>query len=284
MTEPSAATQSDLRKAYGEESPVLEVLFESIVYDFFWTTMQIGSLGCLIQARTKSDAGWTLRAYRHILDENSQAVILGLRFAEEMRIPAPAKDAIEGVYHGFEKAKQTSGALIRCATPFTAHQRGLVAKLADDWRALARKAMEALRLAEPMVKQRMTMQHAKNCQIIVDFLREVAHGDTRRVNEIGEISLPDLPERRRAPRVAASQPCKIMINGSAIDATLKDVSRFGLGVVCSHPLSLDELVTVELGDGRRLAATVKRRFGDEAGLKLLVPLDFTDALLVKGQG
>ena len=59
-------------------------LFETVICDLHSTALQVGCIAVVVAACSKSDAGWTLRAWRHGLFDDCEAMRLALRFRDQI--------------------------------------------------------------------------------------------------------------------------------------------------------------------------------------------------------
>lgn len=253
-------------------------LFESIVSDLHWTAVHAGTFACLIGACTTETVGRRLQPWQHLFQDNSQIAILGLRYHDEMGVPAAIAGKIASFYVGVANVKSKSMQLARVRLQASSTPIAGVMQVSGEWRAICQVAIQVLLDLEPLVKLRLSPLHAQNAQIIVGFLREAAAGDTRRVNEWGEVVLPTLVQRRRDPRLQLSTTCRIRTDQRVVDGVINNVSRQGLGIVCDHAFTVGQVVSVELDGGKSIKAKVAWTKGDQAGLALSQPLSLTDPL------
>lgn len=127
---------------------------------------------------------------------------------------------------------------------------------------------------------RLAAAYAQDAASVQQFLATAARGEAGLIDPAGRSRLPQLNQRRRAPRAQRTQNCRIDFGAGLCDARLEDVSRTGVGLACDQEISTGTDVIVILQDGRRLAATVARRTGSRLGLALHEPLSSLDPLLI----
>ncbi|MEQ1670713.1 MAG: PilZ domain-containing protein [Hyphomicrobium sp.] len=255
------------------------ILFESVVYDLHWTALQIGTLTCLFNASARSDASWTLRAWRSSLQDNLQIIQLGCRFFPDIGVSKDVTDGIEETYQRFSALKRPASELISATSRYSPQQRRELGEQGQHWRELCRTTIAALRALEPETQQRLEDIHVANGRILIKFLQEVCDGTTRLVNEWGEIQLPQLVQRRRTPRRTIQQECRVIINGRSSAASIHDVSLQGIGIQSSTSFDVGQDLEIALQDGRKLKAMVAWRNANRVGLKLHKPLGPHDPLL-----
>ncbi|MEQ1716827.1 MAG: PilZ domain-containing protein [Hyphomicrobium sp.] len=256
-----------------------QALLETIVTDLQWSMLNAGTISCMLTACSRAGVTWTLYHWRHLLQDQAETIRLGLRFHDEIGISAATAERIEKFYGDLADAKRQSVALFAVSGAYTRTQRDETSSQSEKWRRLAEGAVNVLRVTEDETRRQLGDVYTENGRIIGQFLREVCAGDTRRVNALGEITLPALAQRRRSPRRTVSLPCRIVIAGLAVNAVLRDVSRNGLGVSCRHSLAVRQKVLLELHGRPALHAEVIWCKDGQAGLTLATPLHSNDPLL-----
>lgn len=258
-------------------------LFENVICDLYWSALHIATLCTLLNAIGKANTQWTLRPWRHLLYDNSKIMLLALRYSEEIGLSAEAGGQLSGLYSEMAVAKKAMHPLTSSVKNYTPSELMLATKTAAKWRQLSQTATQVMNAIEPVVKNRLPGPYSADARTLVGFLRDAATGDTKRVSPAGEISLPALNQRRKAPRIAVDRPCRLLLPSLTLSAKLEDVSSHGLGVICGHAFPKRQPLTVELDDGRLLKATVVRQNGDRVGLSLARPLANNDPLFVRSR-
>lgn len=260
--------------------PQATLLFESIVSDVQWSAFNIATLTCLLNANLQQNAQWTLRPWRHLLHDNTHIMQLGLRFGNQIGISELVVANIDKMYAVFSDAKRSLSPIANGTECYDNHRQQL-RSIANDWTILSQAAVELLISLEHETTHRLSELHNCNAQLIKSFLREAVAGSTGRVNSWGEITLPELTQRRRAPRVATMQKCRIVSQGTATSATLRDISIRGVGLACDRKFSEKQQIVVEFANERRLKAVVIWQKDDRIGAELIEPLSISDPLLVR---
>lgn len=270
--DPSEA-DAEIKRPAGD--PDTAYLLELVVSDVQWTALPVATVLMLLTAHHRDNRPLNLYAWRHFLHDDINVMQLALTFGGEMGLPQGCTQAIGRLYQEASRAKADVGRfVIRCSPPAAASIRALI----DDWRGVASSAIESLRLLDPIVRKNLPVLYAKNSAVVAEFLRDASNGSIRRVNSLGEIKLPDLPQRRRNPRKALERSCRIIASGRILPAIVRDVSRNGLGVSCDHTFRIGEHAQVELQGGRRLKAVVAWCDGSRTGFNLEAPLVTSDLL------
>lgn len=255
------------------------MLLESIVTDLQWSALNVGTVLCLMNALSRTGATWTLYPWRHLLQDHAQVIRLGLRFHREIGISETTAARIERFYDDLANVKRASEILFMTSTAYAAAQMDIIAARLPKWRTLALDAIQLLDLIENDTRARVSDVYAENGRILAQFLGEVGGGDTRRVNDWGEISLPALAQRRRTPRRSVSVPCRIVVDGRDVEATLRDVSRDGMRISSPHVFAERQRISIKLRGRAPLDAEVVWSRDGIAGTKLAVPLEGNDPLL-----
>lgn len=255
--------------------PDTAYLFELLVSDVQWTAIPIATVLMLLTAHHQAERPLNLKSCRHLLNDDINVMRLALTFGSEMGLSQDCTRAVGRLYQRLSLAKTTVSSLILAGgQPGTASVKTLIA----DWRGVASSAIESLRLLDPIVRDNLPDLYAKNSAVVSEFLREASIGSIHRVNDLGEIRLPDLPQRRRDPRKSLERSCRILASGQILPAILRDVSRNGLGITCNHTFGVGEHVQIELEGGRRLKALVAWCDGSRAGFNFETPLSTSDTL------
>ena len=95
----------------------------------------------------------------------------------------------------------------------------------------------------------------------------------------GQPYLPPLPQRRRSLRRSLGQNCRILYRKAILSAFAKDISDGGIGLLRVPFLQNDDLVTVELDNGRQFKGSVVWCRDEAAGVRFERPLTASDPLL-----
>jgi len=223
---PSAAVAKSKRA-------VADYLFETVICDLHWTALQAGSIAMVVEACSKTDAGWTLRAWRHGLGDDCEVMRLALRFQDDMGLNTAIAAQIAGLYDSVSDAKASIVDLAKIAALYTVPERKAVAQAAERWRRVSREAVEVLKAVNGARSRRLAALYAEDERAMVAFLEESAKGDTRRVSVFGELTAPALRHRRRTPRISSRVSCRLILPRGQARAEIEDVSRNGIGLICT---------------------------------------------------
>jgi len=254
-----------------------ELLFESIICDLHWTCLHVGAVASLLSAFSETDAGWTLRSWRRVMLDDTSTMRLALRYCSDMALPPAVEEALRDLYAGFAKLKSVLAPIIDRPERYNSRQRQAIVELAPTARLLAHAAVAALNSVDAESQKRLSSYYAENSKILAAFLRAAGMGRSSCVNGHGEITLPQLAQRRRAPRLTLKHPCRVVFADQAIPAILEDVSRTGLGITCERTLPRGQCVVVEVGN-RQIRAAVVWQTGKRIGLQLVASLSTDDPI------
>jgi len=154
------------------------------------------------------------------------------------------------------------------------HQQPLV----NSWRRACENALVAVRQLHGYLG-RLPTQYTSNSRVLIDLLQKAANGGTPCLDTKGQISIPDLPQRRHTARQSICQPCTITYNRTTAEAFVRDVSPGGFGLERVPQLAPKTLVLVELPSGRRFTGVVVWCRDSTAGVRFTRPLLPNDPLL-----
>jgi hypothetical protein len=257
---------------------VAEYLWETIICDLHWSAFHIAMLTTLVCAAARGKAEWTVKPWRHVLQSNAKIMKLALRDAPRIGLSQHLADRISNLYTVAGVAKQCLEPLTKTSSPYTQAERLQLREVSGGWRDIAQEAKSVILLIAPDVKLRLAENYTRDGAALVALLFDAGNGDIRRVGPSGELTLPELSQRRYAPRIIVSHRCKLELPDLVVLAQIDDVSREGLGGACAHLLRVNDDLCVRLSDGRRLKAKVARVSPGRFGLRLASPLPTDDPL------
>ena len=259
-------------------------LFEAMICEFHWAALQIGGITAILNASLERKHTWVIRSCRNLVPVEAAVADVALRSWQDIAIPKDTASHVKSVYMCLEDAKRHLEPPMDAAGTYdtTPISIAKLEQLTIEWRSLAKNALEAVQCLEPESRWRMNALYSQNALILAKFLKDCVHGRHDCVDARGDVSLPVLPQRRRAPRHALLQHCKVSLRGLSVPAFAHDVSQSGIGITCKHPLKLKEIVTIELQNARRFRAMVVWTKDGRHGLHLESPLPNNDPLISSG--
>jgi hypothetical protein len=150
--------------------------------------------------------------------------------------------------------------------------------LSNSWRRACEDALVAARQLHGHLGH-LPSQYTSNSEVLIELLQEASNGGTPCLDAAGQISIPDLPQRRRTARRTICQPCTITYNRTTAQAFVRDVSPGGFGLERVPQLTPKTLVLIELPSGRRFTGIVAWCNGASAGVRFARTLLPNDPLL-----
>jgi hypothetical protein len=235
-------------------------------------------LTTLVCAAARDEAEWTVKPWRHVLQSNAQILKLALRDAPKIGMSEQLSARIARLYTVAAAAKRSLEPLTNKTSAYSKAERLQLREVSGGWRQIAEEAKSVIVQIAPEVKRRLAENYVRDSAMLVALLFDASNGNTSRVSPSGELTFPELSQRRSAPRVKVSHRCKLELPHTVVSAQIDDVSREGLGVACAHVLNVNDSLSVRLSDGRRLKAKVARVLPGRLGLRLDSALPADDPL------
>lgn len=258
-------------------------LMDAIVRDLHLSSLHIATLAMLLDACLRTEPGWTLRPWRHVLIDDGAVMQLALKCCADDMLGGEITARIAELYIELSDAKAATDPLAGIAQRYSSAERSRLAVASKQWKRLGARSIHVLRELTPVIAGRLNERFAQDGATLIAFLSDAVQGRTDRISANGEIKLPVLLQRRGWARAQAKGSCRLILVDGNVDASLVDVSREGVGLVCRHEIPIGQALMIEFEDGRRLKATVARRTGDRFGLRLAASLSGSDPLLRPSQ-
>ncbi len=148
------------------------------------------------------------------------------------------------------------------------------------WRALALDAKRHIVDLERAGPAPLSEIYSQNSRIVSALLSGAGHGLKPCLDESGRLYVPQLPQRRRAPRRSVLQNC--VVNGPAQmvqTGFIRDSSAGGLGLGRVSGLKRGDHVRVDLANGRQFHGRIAWVTGSSAGVRFDVTLEPSDSLI-----
>jgi hypothetical protein len=259
-------------------------LFEALICEFHWVALQIGGITAILNASLEGRRAWVIRSCRNLVPVEAAIVDVALRSWQDMAIPKDKASRIRSVFLCLNDAKRHLEPLMDAAGAYDTSPASIakLEQLTIEWRNLAKNALDAVQCLEPETRWRMNALFSQNALVLAKFLKDCVLGRHDCVDVRGDVSLPVLPQRRRAPRHALLQHCRVSMRGLSVPAFAHDVSQSGFGITCKHPFKLKDIVNIELQNGRRFTAMIVWAKDGRLGLHLESPLANNDLLISSG--
>jgi len=271
--------RSDAMNSRAPQSRVdFRFLLETLVCDLSWSLMQAATLAITTSGCARAQAKCTLWTWRHLLVEEGASMKLALRYGAELGLPGDVAKRIDGFYDAFARERRALKPLAVTPDPYSEAERPALIESAKRFERLTARAGEVLSVIEPFVARRLGSPYTDDLRMLAALLRDANAGGGSRIDARGHIDLPQLSQRRRAPRAQAEIRCRIALGNIAAAATIENVSRDGLGLRTQQSAAIDSRIVVILADGRRLDAQVRRSEAGHLGISLALPLPPDDPL------
>jgi PilZ domain-containing protein len=254
----SAPARSPYRKAVSGDPGEGNVLFEALVCEFHWTALQIGAIASCINASVASGRTWMLRSCNNLLPVESPIVKVALRSWENIGLPGKLAESINGIYFDLSDAKAKARPVISQAGAFVGPEISLakLEQITALWRKLADDCKTTVQLLEPETRWRLGSLYTANALVLGKFLKEATSGSYACVNQVGEVAIPVLPQRRKSRRYVLLQPCKVTTQDATSVAFAREISKNSIGLDCEQDFKLKERILVELRSGRKMKGIV----------------------------
>jgi len=193
-------------------------------------------------------------------------------------IPADTIELVVVFYAAFQGARSRLVALEREAEEIglgralSLHVRPLV----TAWRLASQQAELATAALTEDCSHVLPQTYVANTTLLKQVLQRASSGGRPCLDTDGSISLPRLPERRRAPRRSMLQTATVSAGNARFTAFVRDVSVGGLRLSRMSTLPVGQDLVVELESGRLLTGSIVWSKGDQAGVRFdreLLPTD-----------
>lgn len=148
------------------------------------------------------------------------------------------------------------------------------------WRAACDQAIFAVRKLGAELGPQVIELYQLSVPVLVPLLAEARDGGTPCMDAEGRPFVPELPQRRRAPRRMVNQECLVHVRRNTVRAMIRDVAIGGFGLArLPADVARNDIVVVEMRNKRRFTGTVMWTKDGHAGIKLTTPLSPSDPLI-----
>lgn len=272
IPEPSAASGASLPGG---------VLFEALMCEIHWASLQIAGITCVMNACMERGLIAVPNSCRNHFPVESQVVFAALTVWDELGLPKALGTRIERLFKELASAKGCTEPFIGAAHAGNSYVLPLqtMAQLTAVWRALSSDACDVVNSLEPEARWRVGGQYSENSLMLNRFLKDAIQGKRTCVDVQGEVVLPVLPQRRRAQRFSLQQSCKIAVRGKIVVGFAQDISMYGMGLTCDFPFKVKEQIFIEIQTGRRFKGLVVWTNNGRLGVQFETALARTDPLI-----
>lgn len=210
------------------------------------------------------------------------AVLLSLtrRSLLDVEPLSETQDVVDAFFNGLRVLRRQLGTFFFDGTEIGSERALIVHSRALQMtaRAACHEALRAVRALELETPGRLPDLYCDHAGALAKLLVAAERG-TPCLDETGVPFLPRLPQRRRSTRRSLGQNGRLLYAKAILSVYVKDVSEGGLGLLRVPFLKPDDLVTVELANGRQFKGLVAWSRGEEAGVRFFQPLAASDPLL-----
>ncbi len=254
----SEPAQNSYPRTVSSEPDEGNALFEALVCECHWTALQIGAIASCMNASLASERTWMLRSCSNLLPVESPVVKVALRSWQDIGLSGKLAESISRIYFDLSDAKMQAQPLISRAGAFAGPEISLakLEQITALWRKLAEDCKTVVQRIEPETRWRLGGLYTGNALVLGKFLKEATSGSYACVNQFGEVAIPVLPQRRKAPRYVLLQRCKVSTQDVTSIAFARDISKNAIGLDCEHDFKLKERILVELRNGRKMKGIV----------------------------
>lgn len=273
------------RSSLSFEAEPGNALFEALVCEFHWTVLQVGAITSCLNASVAYNRAWMLRSCTNFMPVESSVVKAAIHSWQEIGLPAELASSLRKIFLDLFEAKRLTLPIIRGAGAFAGPSVSMakLQQLTAVWRKLLQDCEAAVQDLEPEARWRLAGLYTANSLVLGKFVKDAIAGSHACINQVGEVAIPVLPQRRMAPRYTLLQPCLIRSQSGRAAAFARDISRNGIGLVCEQALQLKERVLIELRNGRRMRGTIVWLRDDTLNIQFDEPLADDDAIFLGGE-
>lgn len=253
-----------------------DMLLEAMVCDLQSSALTIGKLAAVFRAYVSTRPLWALAPWRHVLHNDAPVMLLLLRYSQEMDIPAATTGLVDDLYTKLGTAIERSRPVVSSHSHASGEHE--LVELAQTWGNLCTSSVAVMTVLEAPSRSRLDSRYWENHAKLATFLRDAVSQHHRLVSSTGAVTVPELAQRRQSVRYPVRHNCRILVDGRSHSAVIEDASSTGLRVACNEALRTEQIVFVQLTDGRKLAARIVWQRAGQIGLTLDRPLLRNDAL------
>lgn len=254
-------------------------LLESVVCDLHLCGLEIATTAMILASCAEKGRHNPLQACVRLLMADTNVIMLALRYGPEIGLAQELVIGAGRLCAAMLEEKERLLPMMQTRQLSELQWESLKSAF-PTWRRLAREAASVIERFRESLRGRIDGAYAEDARVVQKFLNDAAEGQPCAFDHAGNLRVPRMRQRRRAPRLFVQQDCTIVLPQGSFPARVEDASRNGLGLVCDQAVQLDQSVSITLQDGRTLKAVVVRQSGSRIGLSLETPLLSLDPLLI----
>lgn len=273
----------ELPTQHGHQSlaPSAGELLEAIVSEIHGAAVRTAAVTSYVNALGSGQSLAPPQALTAILPQRPNVLDHLQRCEQELQMPGKSLAAVSQFYVSLGYGHAGVAAFCADADAWGLAKAAFLHRkmLSNVWRRLGCLALGAVTALDPQIKRCLPERYGQNTPILRGVLAKVIQGEWPCLDTNGQPVLPDLPQRRPAPRRMLNRPCVVEHQGKTVQAIVKDISSSGLGLERAPGMTPQKVALVELQGGRCLACVVVWAKGASAGLKFHTALHPNDPLL-----
>lgn len=256
-------------------------LFEALVCEFHWTSLQIGGVANIVNASMQKGQSWMLRSCRNFLPVQAAVSTVALKGWSDIGLSKGSAHAISRIYFNAADARNRTEAVLDGLGPVNSPNIPIAKhqQLNIVWRQLADDCRLSVQELEIETRWKLSELYTANALVLAKVLKDAEKGGFSCVDRMGNVILPTLPQRRREIRYSILQQCTVTIRNMTVPAIARDVSRTGIGIACAAEFRLRDNIIIELKGGRRFKGRVVWIKDGRQGIQFDESLEQSDPFL-----
>jgi hypothetical protein len=231
---------------------------ETLLCEFHWAALQVGAIASCTNASVALRRPWILRACDNLFPVQPACIEIILDSTSAIGLPNSLAAPIRHLYREIADAKKFTMPTVRSASSLLGPtiSQAKLQQISAAWRRLAEDCEPLVQALEPEARWRLSGLYTGNALVLGRFLRQAVSGSFDCVNQIGEVSLPVLPQRRVVSRHRVVAPCLIRGKDQSAPALTRHLSIISAGVDCEASFTIKEPVRIEFVGGTKLQGRV----------------------------
>lgn len=257
-------------------------LFEELVCATQVAALQVAAVGSCVNALGSKGGAKNALALRNFVPHQPTVFSSLSRCCAEMQLERATMLRVEKFFSDLSVVERQTYVFCSDVERFGAKQAVALhhTALMATWRQMSQRALEAVEELDPEVQHCLAERYSENTAVLTRLLTSVVDGGHPCLDARGYPYLPELAQRRPAPRRAVFHACTLEHQKKTSRAIVRDISASGLGLEYARDLTPQKVILVEFENGRCLSGVVVWKSGTRAAIKLDNPLNPKDPLLV----
>jgi hypothetical protein len=257
-------------------------LFEELVCATHVATLQVAAVASCVNALGSKGGLKNALVLRNFVPHQPTVISSLSRCCAEMQLERATMLRVEKFFSDLPAAERQTDVFCSDVERYGAKQAVALhhTALMATWRQMSQRALEGLEALDPDVQHCLAERYSENTAVLTRLLTSVIDGGNPCLDARGYPYLPELAQRRPAPRRAVFHACTLEHQGNTSRAIVRDISTSGLGLEYARQLTPQEVILVEFENGLCLAGVVVWTSGTRAAVKFDTALNPKNPLLV----